>query len=262
MGIMVSSPLVSIVTPSYNQAEYLEETILSVLNQEYSPIEYLIIDGGSDDGSREIIKRYEDQISWWVSEKDRGQTDAINKGFSLARGQILAWINSDDTYFPRAVAEAVQFFEQNPEFGMVYGDLNYIDEEGRILGKFDARQTNYERLRKGGVNIPQPASFWRAELWKQVGPLDPSYYFAMDYDLWIRFSQITKIKYLSGHTWANFRLHDKSKTIAADRRCWEEMLRIHYRDGGQTFSFLVFKYWIRRILAPLWNWYKRRRLSN
>ena len=261
MEIVVNQPLVSIVTPSYNQAEFLEETILSVLNQDYPHLEYLVIDGGSNDGSLEIIKKYQDQIDFWVSEEDQGQTDAINKGFAAARGEILAWINSDDTYMPGAVSEAVQYLETHPGVGMVYGDLNYIDEAGRVIGKFNAKQTTLARLRRGAVHIPQPAAFWRAELWKRVGPLDPAYYFAMDYDLWVRFAEISTLDYLPGHTWANFRIHGKSKTIAADQRCWEEMLEIHFRNGGSWFSLLAAKYWLRKILGPVWTSYKRWKLQ-
>ncbi len=125
--------LVSIITPSYNQAHYLEATIRSVLEQDYSEIEYIIVDGGSTDGSREIIERYSSRLAWWVSEKDRGQTDAINKGFGRAHGEILAWINSDDTYEPGAVAQAVEYLQANPQVGMVYGDARFIDGEGRPI---------------------------------------------------------------------------------------------------------------------------------
>lgn len=257
---MVNSPLVSIVTPSYNQARYLEETIRSVIYQSYPHIEYIIIDGGSTDGSLDVIKKYNDEIDYWVSEPDQGQTDAINEGFEQASGDIYAWLNSDDTYQSGAIEEVVVFFSRNPGVGMVYGDLNFINAEGEVIGKFNAKQTSYRRLRRGGVYIPQPAAFWRANLWEQVAPLDSSLYFAMDYDLWLRLAKITSMEYYQGHTWANFRVHGDSKTITADARCWDEMLKIHRRDGGDWFSWLVLKYWIRKAVTPLWNWLRRRRL--
>ena len=249
--------LVSIITPSYNQSEFLRETISSVLGQTYPSIEYSIVDGGSTDGSLALIKRYADRLAWWVSEKDAGQTDALNKGFARAKGEIFAWINSDDTYEPGAVAAAVEYLRAHPEVGLVYGDASYIDGRGRVIGKFPAGQTDYTRLRRGYVHIPQQAAFFRAELWHELGPLDPSFYFAMDYDLWVRIASKTKIHYEAGQTWANFRLHSSGKTIVNDDRCWPEMLRVHYRDGGSFFSPIVLKYYIRKLIAPVLNWRRR-----
>jgi glycosyltransferase involved in cell wall biosynthesis len=245
-------PLVSIVTPSYNQARFLEFTIRSVLEQEYPNIEYILIDGGSTDGSVDIIHRYADRFAWWISEKDRGQTDAINKGFARAKGHILAWLNSDDTYENHAVSEAVEFLQGQPQVGLVYGDANFIDENGRTIGRFPAAQTSYKRLRRGYVHIPQQASFWRADLWRKVGPLDPSFYFAMDYDLWVRLAAQASIQYVP-RLWANFRLHTQGKTITSDDRCWPEMLKVHYRDGGAWFSTIQAKYYIRKVIEPLWR---------
>ena len=240
-------PLVSIVTPSYNQAAYLEETIRSVLNQEYQNLEYIIVDGGSKDGSLEIIEKYTNELAWWVSESDRGQTDAINKGFSRAKGEILAWINSDDTYLPGAIFEAVEFLDSHPDIGMVYGDANLVDEDGEVIGRFPARQTDKRRLMRGYVHIPQQAAFFRADIWRLVGPLDPSFYFAMDYDLWVRISQQSPIEYYP-RLWANFRLHGDAKSIEADDRCWPEMVRVHRREGGSRFSWLSFKAAIRPLI--------------
>lgn len=251
-------PLVSIITPSYNQVNFLERTILSVLNQDYSNIEYIIMDGGSTDGSLEIIKKYSYRLKHWKSEKDLGQTDAINKGFSIAQGEIFAWINSDDTYEPNAVSEAVDYLTDHPEIGMVYGDCNFIDSDDEVIGKFNAKQTDYEKLKTGFVHIPQQASFWRAELWHRVAPLDTSIYFAMDYDLWLRFSKISKITYYP-KLWANFRLHGDAKSISEDDRCWPDMLKIHYRDGGKWWQPIVWKYWVRKLVAPYIQ-YKRRKM--
>jgi len=253
---MEHQPFVSIITPSYNQVQYLEATIESVLAQGYPNIEYLIVDGGSDDGSVDIIRKYQEQISWWVSEPDQGQTDAINKGFSQATGQIFAWINSDDTYQPGAISQAVDFLSTHPEVGLVYGDVNFIDSSGQVIGTFNAQQTSYNRLRRGGVYIPQQAAFWRADLWHQVAPLDPSFFFALDYDLWVRLARVTKIHY-TPRLWANFRLHDDAKTISADDRCWPEMLQVHRRDGGSWFSIIYARYYFRRMLAPLINCRRR-----
>ena len=253
-------PLVSIVTPSFNQVRYLESTIRSVLVQDYPNIEYIIVDGGSLDGSVEIIRRYADRLAWWVSEKDLGQTDAINKGFAHASGEILAWLNSDDVYEAHAVREAVEYLHSHPEIGLVYGDANFIDENGRTIGCFPAAQTDYRRLRRGYVHIPQQASFWRADLWRRVGPLDPSFYFAMDYDLWVRLAAQAPLQYVP-RLWAGFRLHAQGKTIAADDRCWPEMLRVHYRDGGSWWGVLPAKYLVRKLVAPLINVRRRSKLQ-
>ena len=246
-------PRVTIVTPSFNQAQFIERTILSVLEQDYPNLEYIIIDGGSTDGSVDIIKRYEDCITGWVSEPDLGQTDAINKGFDRAQGQILAWINSDDTYNPGAVRAAVQFLLEHPDVGLVYSDAHFIDAQEKVIGRFPAAQTDRTRLMQGYVHIPQQAAFFRADLWRKVGPLDPSFFFAMDYDLWVRLSDLALLVYLPGKIWANFRLHGDAKTIASDDRCWPEMLKVHRREGGSWWSVIQMKYYLRKLLAPVIN---------
>jgi glycosyltransferase involved in cell wall biosynthesis len=254
-----SLPLVSIITPSFNQANYLEATIQSVLGQSYPHIEYIIMDGGSTDGSVDVIKKCEGKLGYWESVKDKGQTDAINKGFNRAKGDILAWINSDDTYAnSNAVADAVNFLIAHPEVAMVYADCNFIDEQGKVIGKFASRQTDYAKLRTGYVHIPQQTMFFRAKYWKELGPLDPSFYFAMDYDLWVRIAKHAPIQYLPGKTWANFRIHTSSKTNVNDERGWQEMLRVHYRDGGSFFSPIVAKFYLRKIIGPLWRFRIRR----
>ncbi len=257
----IDLPLVSIVTPSFNQASFLEATIQSVLGQDYARIEYFVIDGGSQDGSREIIQRHAHRLAGWVSEKDQGQTDAINKGFARANGEILAWLNSDDTYEPGAIRQAVDHLLTNPGVGMVYGEANFINEVGEVIGRFPAAQTDLTRLRRGYVHIPQQAAFWRADLWRKVGPLDPSFYFAMDYDLWVRLASLTTLIYFPGEVWANFRLHSGGKSVMADSRCWPEMLKVHYRNGGSWLSVIQMKYFLRKILTPIWGLRMKRRLK-
>jgi glycosyltransferase involved in cell wall biosynthesis len=232
----------------------------SVFLQDYPRIEYIVVDGGSTDDSPAIIRKHASRLAWWVSEADGGQADAINKGFAHANGDILAWLNSDDTYTPGAVAAAVRALEERPECGLVYGGANYIGENGLAIGAFPAAQTSYRLLRQGYVHIPQQAAFFRANLWRELGPLDTSFYFAMDYDLWVRIARRAQVKYIP-QVWANFRLHSLAKTIAADDRCWPEMLRIHYREGGSFLSVMVAKYYLRKVLAPLLNWRRRRMLE-
>lgn len=256
---MSEQPKISIITPSFNQAKFLTRTIESVLAQDYASVEYIIIDGGSTDGSLEIIKKYASRLAHWESIPDKGQTDAINKGFARATGKYLAWLNSDDVYHQGAIKEAVAFLEDHPDAGMVYGDCTFVDAKDRTIGRFPAAQTDYRRLRRGYVHIPQQASFFRARLWNQVGPLDPSFYFAMDYDLWVRLAKEAPLVYLPGHLWASFRLHGDAKTIAADAHCWPEMLRVHYREGGSWLAPIVMKYYLRKIAAPLINWRRGRK---
>jgi glycosyltransferase involved in cell wall biosynthesis len=240
-------PLVSIVTPSYNQARFLERTIDSVLSQDYPNFEYIIVDGASADNSLEIIKKYANQLAWWVSEPDQGQTDAINKGLSHANGEILAWLNSDDTYQPGAISQAVDAILSHPDAALVYGDANLIDEQGQMIGRFPSRQTNLQKILRGSVHIPQQAAFFLSRFWKQVGPLDPSFQFAMDYDLWVRLAKQAPLVYVPS-LWANFRLHGQGKSVMMDERCYPEMIRVYQRECGNKVSILTFRWHLRRIL--------------
>jgi len=244
-------PRVSIITPSFNQARYLPAAIESVLSQDYPEVEYGVVDGGSTDGSREILEATGGRFSWWISEPDAGQTAAINKGFARSTGAIFAWLNSDDVYYPGAVREAVEFLTGHPEVGMVYGGASYIDSSGTVVGRFPAARTDYRRLRRGYVHIPQQAAFFRARLWKMVGPLDESFHFAMDYDLWVRIAALSPIAY-HPRRWAGFRLHAEGKTMAQDDRCWPEMLRVHRRLGGGLLAQIQLRYAVRRAIGPLW----------
>jgi glycosyltransferase involved in cell wall biosynthesis len=238
--------LVSIITPCFNQADFLEASILSVLNQDHPNIEYIIVDGGSTDGSVEIIQRYSDRLSWWVSEKDLGHADALNKGFSHAKGEILAWLNSDDTYYPGAISDAVASLLAHPEAGMVYGDADLVDKNGKVIGRFASRQTDYHKLLRGSVHIPQATTFFRAGLWKQVGPLSLDLFFAFDYDLWVRLSKVSELLYVP-HKWATFRLHGEGKSIINDDRCYPDMLEVYARERGSGLSWLYLRAIIRRL---------------
>ena len=218
-------PMISIVTPSYNQAQFLEETILSVLSQDYPSIEYLIIDGDSTDGSVEIIRKYEDRLAYWVSEPDQGQSQAINKGFQRANGEILAWMNSDDVYCPGAMRAAVDFLRLHPDVALVYGRAELIDGDGATLlpipwEDFDV-PTCITRQR---YPIPQPAAFFRREAVQRVGLLDERLHYCLDWDYWIRIGmaglKVSKIP----QTLARCRLHRDSKTVGELLKPNEEMV--------------------------------------
>jgi glycosyltransferase involved in cell wall biosynthesis len=202
-------PLVSIVTPSYNQASFLETTIRSVLEQDYPSLEYFVMDGGSTDGSVELIRKYADRLSGWVSEKDRGQGDAINKGLIGAKGQIVAWLNSDDYYLPKAISSAVKVFEQNPDAALVYGDMQAVDQNGQTHNVLRYSQYSLEDLLCFQI-IGQPAVFFRKEAYEQAGGLDVSFHYMLDHLLWIRIARESKIVYVP-QTWAAARFHPQAK---------------------------------------------------
>jgi len=206
-----SLPKVTIVTPSYNQADFLEETMLSVLNQTYPNIEYIVVDGGSTDGSVDIIKKYEDRLVWWVSEPDNGQSDAINKGFSHATGQIYNWLNSDDILYPEAVSVAVHFMQKYPQYELVYGDRVVIDNKGRILDVFEPVSVS-KRMARFALRIPQETTFFTSRIWHKVGGLNTELHFVMDSDLWYRFLEETRFFHIPVFMGA-YRNHDESKSV-------------------------------------------------
>jgi len=174
---------ISVVTPSYNQGKYIERTIHSVLSQDVKGLEFMVIDGGSTDETISILKRYQDRY-FWVSELDRGPSDAINKGFSLSSGAVLGWLNSDDIYYPGALKAALDFFENHPDADVVYGDTNLIDEDDKFLSKYPTEDWNWERL-KETCFISQPAAFFRRRIFDEFGPLEVGIR-CMDYEYWLR----------------------------------------------------------------------------
>jgi len=208
-------PKVSIVTPSYNQGRFLEETIRSVLLQSYHNLEYIIMDGGSTDTSKDIIKKYERWISSWVSEKDKGQAHAINRGFRQATGDIFAWLNSDDVLLPQAVYLAVSYLHEHSDAGMVYSDRDIIDAESKVIGerllrKFVSWQFRY----CSGVN--QETGFWRKKIYFECGELDESLHFGMDFDLWLRIIQKADIHHIPAKL-GMYRAHGQSRSVMVDR---------------------------------------------
>jgi glycosyltransferase involved in cell wall biosynthesis len=221
---MPTNPLVTIVTPSYNQARYLEQTILSVLQQGYENLEYMVVDGGSNDGSQEIIRKYASRLAWWVSEPDRGQAEAINKGFSRARGQIVAWLNSDDLHQPGAILAAVEAFQAHPEAGLVYGDVLAVDSQNQVLSLMHYQQWGLEDLMRFRI-LGQPGVFMRRAVLEQAGTLDLDYHYMLDTHLWLRMAQEAPLVYVP-RILAAGRFHAEAKNMAAAPRFGEESLRL------------------------------------
>lgn len=211
-------PRITVVTPSFNQGQFLETTIRSVVEQGYDNLEYIIIDGGSVDQSVDIIKQYSSYISYWISEKDQGQSNAINKGLSLASGEILCWINSDDFLEPECLRKVAMHFERNPSWDCITGGCNliYHNTAGQIIHR--AQRAPSEAPHRAIFNwkeewFPQQATFWRASLWKKSGPLREDLKFTMDLELWRRFSKLTQIQSVPDIL-ATYRFHQDAKCVS------------------------------------------------
>ncbi len=204
-------PRISIITPSFNQGKYLEECICSVLDQNYPNLEFIIIDGGSTDNSVEIIKKYADKLSYWVSEKDRGQSHAINKGIEHSTGEIISWLCSDDLYLPDALQQVADEFSKHPEVGLIHGKTILFGENRKDLVKgADKRdlQLKYFSI----IPYPQPSSFFRRKIITEQGPLDELFHFGMDYDLLIRIALHYPIQPVD-FILSKYRFHSESKTV-------------------------------------------------
>lgn len=218
-------PRVSVVTPSFNSVQFIERTIQSVQRQDYPNIDHIIIDGGSTDGTLDILKRYPHLR--WISEPDRGQSDALNKGFRLAEGEIIGWLNADDTYNPGAVSEAVTYLTRHLATAMVYSNCNVIDEHDYVTyhwvaPSFDLARELYAH------SLPQQTAFFRREALHDVGLVDPDLHYIMDWDLFLRLGHRYIIGYVDA-TWANFRICAGTKTTTQPRRFWEEALSMFER---------------------------------
>jgi glycosyltransferase involved in cell wall biosynthesis len=239
--------LVSIITPSYNQGIYIEDAILSVKNQTYPHIEHIIVDGASTDNTLEILKRYEDVYNLrWISEPDQGQTDAVNKGFKLAQGEIIGWINSDDALFDiRTIRTVVQYFKLHDKVDVIYGDAVRIDENNLITRILKSINFNYNFLKKNCF-IRQPAAFFRRTV-IETFELDLRYNFAMDYDFWIRAAQNHRFQYVKDILGVD-RHHANRKIVAQEAEVLEEARSISQRFGveSNTFTWLD----LLRFLSP------------
>lgn len=217
-------PKFTIVTPSFNQAHYLEETIRSVLDQGYPNLEYIVVDGGSKDNSVEVIRKYEKHLAWWVSEKDKGQTEALNKGFARATGDVLGFINSDDTLTPGALNYAAKYFQQGEKW--VVGWVEFLEADG---DNFPQVWHDYERVADWFVTnpIPQQGTFWTRDLWTQFGGFRDDLQLVFDYEFWLRLRFKAKVLPKTvRRCLGTYRLHAESKTCSQTTRYTPENERV------------------------------------
>lgn len=227
-------PRVSIVTPSYNQAQFIEETIRSVLLQGYPDLEYIIIDGGSTDGSVDIIRKYEPWLAYWVSEEDEGQADAINKGWRLTTGDLLAWLNADDIYYAGTLGQAAAVLRAEPEVGLIYANCGVLDEADRCVDQFTARQFALPDILYSRGFIPQQTAFLTRAAYEHAGGVNPDRHYVMDFELWLRIVTCFPYRYINA-TWAGFRMSANNKTIAHSDRFWPEIVSVLHADWLTTY---------------------------
>jgi glycosyltransferase involved in cell wall biosynthesis len=260
-------PTISIVTPSYNQAAFLEATIESVLRQDYPNIEYIVVDGGSTDDSVKIIRRYEKYLAWWCSEKDKGQSDAINKGWQMARGEIISYLNSDDLLLPGAINLIIDAYRSDHEASIYYGDWTYIDKDGVEIGRKKSSHCDFKKLLVLGQGkfIAQAASFYRADLVRQVGLIDETLHLSMDYDLLLRLSRQAKMIYIP-QPLAQIRLHSLSKSSTFVQKHYQESIKLQVKYGaGLLTLWTIFKYFRYNLFSqmpkPVQKWFREMRGS-
>jgi len=217
---ITSNPKISIITPSLNSGRFIEQTILSVLNQDYSNYEHIIIDGGSQDQTLDIISHYPHLV--WISELDKGQADALNKGFRVANGEIIGWLNADDTYNPGAFSSAANYLFNHPDVGMIFSNCNHIDESNQLI--FSQNVPSFDLARELiDFQIPQPTIFVHAEAVKYVGYTNPKFHFIMDVDLFLNLGRIYRIDHIDT-TLANFRMWGNTKTTLYPEKFWLEFI--------------------------------------
>jgi len=251
-------PKISIVTPSYNQGQYLEETIRSVLMQEYPNLEYIIIDGGSTDGSVEIIKKYEPWLTYWVSEPDRGQSHAINKGFARSTGKIMAWINSDDYYVKGAFQVVANAFLYNST-GWVAGNCYILEENGRV-GNGKGKPKPEKESWMVSCHYAQPGVFWHRNLWNACKGLDETLHYSLDYELWMQFAQIQPFACWVDQHLACFRLQKLSKTtnyeigFISDNRIIHERYYARMVIGFKS-KMKLWELKVERLLKRYWRYF-------
>lgn len=243
-----SLPKLSIITPSYNQASFLDQTIRSVLDQNYPALEYIVMDGGSKDGSVDVIRQYEGKLFHWESVQDKGQVDAINKGLRLATGDWVGWQNSDDYYLPGAFHSFANAVRENPDAALIIADIILVDETGGTIRDLRYVRPTYQSVFAEGMVLANQAAFWRRSLHDKIGFLDQSYTCSFDYDWFLRILLEGKAVHVREH-WGCFRYHDAAKTSMLASRFAEENYVIRGKKEPSSFSIAYHR--MRRVALTL-----------
>jgi glycosyltransferase involved in cell wall biosynthesis len=234
---------ISIITPSYNQGIFIDETIRSVLSQDHDDIEHIVVDGGSTDETTSVLRRYPHLR--WVSERDRGQSDAINKGFRMATGEILAWLNSDDRYEENVLGDVVRYFQSHPECNILYGDISFIDRQGRRLYDLTGDKLSYDAIAGWPDLVRQPSTFWRRTLVDERGGVDEQFHVVMDFDFFVRIGRGEHFHYLP-RILSQYRCYEENKSLSLGRLQVREMMRVYRKNGipmtRKILRFLGTKY--------------------
>jgi glycosyltransferase involved in cell wall biosynthesis len=238
-------PRISVITPSFNQAEFLERTICSVLDQGYPNLEYIVIDGGSTDGSVDVIRRYANRLTYWVSEKDGGQSQAINKGLMRATGEWVAWQNSDDIFYPGTFIQLAECASRKPAAGLIIGDMSMIDVDDQVLRDIKYVRPTYWAMLAEGMVLTNQAAFWRRELHQQLGYLREDLHFGFDFEWFLRILESSVRAEHVREMWGGLRMHQATKTAQSQSGFMREYASI--LAGRALPAWLKRFYQLRRL---------------